>query len=236
MYSLSFWTAAWHSFCSAPSAPSRRLFCSHCHRRGRKTPALSCVMGIAVSGHPLIGSPAPGLAACGSPLCPHGPCWSRDSCPKQAPSDLAGTVFALSLITGTVKAGHFLQTRHRRWWMKQCRASPSVYTSPSGSPPHRERCLLPTTVTVPARRNCTVRKAKRCGAHQPQHPARGSTRSGCYGRSRSPAIYHLRAPTALLSKGIKGHPQRLTPPTRQPTDSPTGNTTQPAAPRGCVVT
>lgn len=81
-----------------------------------------------------------------------------------------------------------------------------------------------------------VRKATCCCAHQPQHPARGCTRSGFYGRIRSPAICHLRAPTALFSKGIKGHLQRPTLPTRQLTDCPTHSTTQPAAPRGRGVT
>lgn len=89
MYSLSFWTAERHSCCSAPSAPSRRLFCSHWHRRGRKTPALSCVMGIAVPGHPLTPSaPAGSLLARRGPPQPRGTCRSGAAGPKQAPSSL----------------------------------------------------------------------------------------------------------------------------------------------------
>lgn len=117
MYSLSFWTAERQSCCSAPSAPSRRLFCSHWHRRGRKTPALSCVMGIAVPGHPLTAAaPAPvgSLAVRRGPPRPLGTCWSGAAGTKQAPSSPTEFFGVFQLTKNTVKEGCLVSRRYTR--------------------------------------------------------------------------------------------------------------------------
>lgn len=184
MYSLSFWTAERQRRCSAPSSPSRRLFCSHWHRRGRKTPALSCVMGIAVPVHHLMaalspaGSPDLGSAAHRGPLQPLKPCWSGAADTKQAPSNLTEMFFVLQTVKSTVKAGCLMWTSRswpdgkvsglnsgERLWLSRytCCQRPHSAGNDGSFPPRSPRRL------VLQGGNSMVRSAKNtAGVQQPQ--------------------------------------------------------------------
>ena len=200
MYSLSFWTAERQSCCSAPSAPSRRLFCSHWHKRGRKTPALSCVMGIAVPVHPLTaaalaltGSPELGSASCCSPLWPLGPCWSGAADPNQAPSNLTGTFFGIQLTKRTVKAGclvwtcrSWLHGKVGRWCSGKCLWLPGYASRQRPRSAGNDVCFPPRSprLLVLQGGDSMVRRAKNtAGVQQPQPSI--PPRAGARGRART---------------------------------------------------
>lgn len=170
---------------------------------------------------------------------PRAPCSPRDHAgvglqiQSKPHLNLAGTFGGLQPTKGRAKAGCLVSTSRSRphgkvrgWsggerlaavWRQGPRSAGNNVSFP---PPSPHRLVLQGGEGM-------VRSAENA-AGVPRAPAQRSARGrspkpGLRGRSRSPsAIHHLRAPAALLSKGIKGHDELLTSPVKRGTDEPWG--------------